>query len=547
MKRDDEPGVLDLMEEAAHLLRRAPASAWATYVAATVPFVLGLLYFWADMAHSPLAADHVEAAALGLALLYVVMRTGQARFCARLRTLVTGEDEAPASAGLRHLLKLALAQAVLAPLGLLALLVSALVVIPAGWVYAFHQHLITGADAGHTDLRDQARRALADARPWVRQNHAFIGLALVLRGAVYLNIVILLALLPMLAKMFTGAESDFTRSYGWILSTTFQAVCVALTYLATDPLVKAFYTLRTYYIGARATGADLRASLGLRALAVLVIGLALAPAIRAESAPAVGSAAVTPEQLNLAIDQVQQRPEFLWRMPREFLPRKPEQDKNFLERFFEGLGKSLKNMWRDFQASLQRFSDWWERQQRRWHHDDPAKKAREPVSVDWASALQALSWLVLGLLAAALGVLVYRTWKMRPPRAAAAAAVPQNVVPDLEDEGVLATQLPEEEWLGLAETLLREGDARKALRALFLATLALLARAELVAVKRWKSNREYAIELERQGRRRPEAPPLFGANTLLFERSWYGEHPATADAVREARENWGRLKAHVEA
>jgi hypothetical protein len=43
MKEQSKPA-LDLMEEAAHVLRNAPASALAGYAAGSVPFVLFFLY-----------------------------------------------------------------------------------------------------------------------------------------------------------------------------------------------------------------------------------------------------------------------------------------------------------------------------------------------------------------------------------------------------------------------------------------------------------------------------------------------------------------------
>ena len=47
------PGALDVLEEAVHLLRRAPAGTLAWYYGATLPFVLGGLFFWADLSHDP--------------------------------------------------------------------------------------------------------------------------------------------------------------------------------------------------------------------------------------------------------------------------------------------------------------------------------------------------------------------------------------------------------------------------------------------------------------------------------------------------------------
>ena len=49
-RRQHGPGALELIEQAVHLLRCAPAGfCWPTgYYFGSLPFVLGLLYFWAD-------------------------------------------------------------------------------------------------------------------------------------------------------------------------------------------------------------------------------------------------------------------------------------------------------------------------------------------------------------------------------------------------------------------------------------------------------------------------------------------------------------------
>ena len=64
--RQLDRGAIELIEEAVHLLRRAPLSVLAGYYAGSLPFVLALLYFWADMSRSPLAYDHLAGGAWGL-------------------------------------------------------------------------------------------------------------------------------------------------------------------------------------------------------------------------------------------------------------------------------------------------------------------------------------------------------------------------------------------------------------------------------------------------------------------------------------------------
>ena len=46
-----------IVEEAIHLLRSAPGSLLVSYYLGGVPFVLGLMYFWADMSRSANAGD----------------------------------------------------------------------------------------------------------------------------------------------------------------------------------------------------------------------------------------------------------------------------------------------------------------------------------------------------------------------------------------------------------------------------------------------------------------------------------------------------------
>src|SRR2546430_15301487 len=93
--RDQEPSAIELVEEAVHLVRRAPASALVVYYAGAVPFVLALLFFWAHTSwFRPLSAS-VAWSTLGLALLFAAMKTSQAEFCARLLACHLGRPSAP--------------------------------------------------------------------------------------------------------------------------------------------------------------------------------------------------------------------------------------------------------------------------------------------------------------------------------------------------------------------------------------------------------------------------------------------------------------------
>ena len=54
-------GAFELLEEAFHLLRLAPASTLAIYYLGSLPFILALLFFWSDMSRSAFAAQRLAA------------------------------------------------------------------------------------------------------------------------------------------------------------------------------------------------------------------------------------------------------------------------------------------------------------------------------------------------------------------------------------------------------------------------------------------------------------------------------------------------------
>src|SRR5690348_8414106 len=82
---------LDLVEEAMHLVREASATTLAVYYAGAIPFVLALLYFLADMSHSPFASPHLAEASLIVAVLFVGMKFAQSLFTRRLRAQLADE------------------------------------------------------------------------------------------------------------------------------------------------------------------------------------------------------------------------------------------------------------------------------------------------------------------------------------------------------------------------------------------------------------------------------------------------------------------------
>jgi len=309
---------IDLIEEAMHLLRTAPRGAFGWYYLGALPFALGLLYFWADMSRSAFAAEHCSEAALGVALLYVWMKFCQAIFATRLLDHVGHRAAQPLD--LRRLARIAMHQAAIQPSKLFVLPVAALITVPLGWTVAFYANVTALANEDTANqLFDKARR---QAALWPAQNHVVLSVWSLFALFVFVNTGIIVLLVPHLLKMFFGIETVFTLSMASMLNTTFLAVTAMLTYLSCDPILKAIYVLRCFYGESLRSGEDLRvqlrelsATINLQAAAAVMIAfllLASPGAARAQPASAPAAQKVQPAELDRAISETIDRPEFSW-------------------------------------------------------------------------------------------------------------------------------------------------------------------------------------------------------------------------------------------
>lgn len=532
------PGALDLIDEAALRLRLAPLGTLAVYYAGSLPFALALLYFWTDMGRNPDAARDAPGAALGMTALFLAMKTAQAVFTARLRAQFARQPDAPWT--LARVGRVALVQAILQPTGLFLLPLAAIITVPLGWAYAFYSNVTVLGD-GSPDATPRAVcvRAARHALRNPKGNHLALTIVSLFGLFAWINLAIATLGLPQLAKMFTGEENVFTLSGLHIFNSTFFAVTFALVYLALDPLVKTFYALRCFYADARTSGEDLTS--GLRALpavlttaACLLLALAAAPAARAAATAATPPPAargpanvdsVSTGALGRSVQDVLHRREFAWRSPRTALAPDPGQT-GPVGHFLDGVKAWIASAWHRVGDFFGKITDWlrrwWNARQDADREDGPGRGGLDPAT---------LRWLVYGLtalVAAALTGLLWQGWRARRGGILKGQPVPAGpaAMPDLADETVLASQLPEDEWRRLAQDLQARGERRLALRALYLSTLAGLGARGWLAVARHKSNRDYLRELHRRARDRAGVPEAFARNVGRFERVWYGPHPA---------------------
>lgn len=530
---------LDLIDAAVNLLRTAPAGALLSYYAGAVPCLLGLLYFWADMSRGAFARQHLPEASLGAAGLYIWMKCWQSVFASKLRAHLFLEPEAPWTLG--RVLRLLSLQAALQPTCLFLRPIAAQLLLPYVWTYAFYQNLSVFGDGTQTGFRAAISAAARQAGLWPRQAHAALACLLLFALFIWINILVLVAAGPSLIKTLFGIETVFSRGGCAILNSTFFMATLAITYLCFDPIRKAVFVVRCFHGASLQAGDDLRVELKtvrqrarpalLAALLLCCATPALAPA--AEAPPA----AVAPAQLNESLEQVLQRREFAWRLPREAPA--ANQEKGWLVSFFESVWKQLTAAVRKVARVIADVFDYL----RKIFQREPKgfdESGRGSGLLNWPVIAQVSLFALIAVMIVILAIFMVRRNRRR---GTVTFAQPIAAAPDLRHEDVTADQLPEEGWLQLARDLIGRGELRLALRASYLAGLAHLGSRELIQIARFKSNRDYDRELQRRARAQPDLLSAFGENLHAFERAWYGEHQVTRDSLGEFSANLDRIRA----
>ncbi|MBZ5601359.1 MAG: hypothetical protein LAO79_03550 [Acidobacteriia bacterium] len=494
--------VIDILEEAAALLRRAPMAALVAYLFGAAPFLIAFLFFLNDMTRSPFAAERLAPWSLGLALLFVWKNVWKARFSAGLYETLSPGSQRPAS-----LLRLIAIQAALQPLRLA-------VMLPVPGFAAFFRNAGIFLALGTPDPLRAARR---QAALWTRQNWAVVAIVALGSLVLFVNVLLTIAMLPQLARSFLGIEGELARLGGRIVNLSSAATAAAITWLIVDPFLEAVYVLRCYYGESIATGEDLLAAFK-RATAMVALAIACTGIARAQ---------VDSEQLDHSIDQVIHSREFTWRAPRV---ETQEPDSKFA------------GWLRAAQQSVARFFNWLGDIIRRLLEQAPKPEADGKEAAVSRRTMELLIGVALALVVAAGIVFFLR----RQTPVVAATPVTVAAAVNLADESVTADQLPESSWLQLADEWLAKGDARLALRALYLAGLNHLGGRGLVSITRWKSGLDYRVELERRARATPEVGREFARLTGIFEYGWYGVHGVDRAMVDSFASGLNAMRSYAE-
>ncbi|MFZ1983710.1 MAG: DUF4129 domain-containing protein [Desulfatitalea sp.] len=540
------PGALALTERAVHLLRQKGAAALVEYYIGTLPFILGLLFFWSDMSRNPYADSYCAPAAGGLALLFIWMKLWHVRYCRRLWSALN--DVAPEPWPWQRCGAAALRQAALQATGLVVLPVAALIVLPMAWAYAFYQNLSVLDGPETKTLKQLYQEALRQTMPWPGQNHLLLTILTVFGLLVLLNLAIGLMLLPYLFKWLLGVETAFTFSgLRAMTNTTFLTITSALTYLCIDPVIKAAYALRCFYGCSRITGDDLRTALKpfLKPLVLMLLYAAVAAASLAPL-PAIASADDSAQsgtdsyvrQLDETIEQMLQERRFAWRLPREQVDAPAEKETGWLAETLNWLVEKIEAAFDAVDRWLESLAEWLRRR-------FPDPEGRVSTGRDWRAIIRLIFYLTGILLLILLLISLRRWWIARQAVRRKPVSKTREPVVDINDESLTAGDLPRDRWLALAQELMGRGDFRQALRALYLALLAQLGDTGRVAIARYKSNHDYLNELTRRAHAEPELLERFAQCMTAFERAWYGMHPVAEAQLSRFISDQERIAALV--
>lgn len=533
-------GAVSLVEEAIGLVIRGGAAGLVRYYVGTIPLAFGLLFFWADMAHSAFAARRCLVYSLLVALAFIWSRYWQARYAQYLLSLRAGRT--PARTGAVQTIQMALQQAFIHSLGLVALPLAAASTVTFVWVQsALHSACVLGDGTGGS-VRKVLGRSWGVAAMAPGRKHLT---ALILAGAglvLYVNVLSGFVLVPVLLQRVLGLEGEAPLWQNALLSSTTMVGGLVIAYCALDPVAKAVGVLECYYCESRRSGDDLIAELralrrsrtGRRRLPRTLAALLMLALLSLIPAPARGEAVTppAPETLDRTIADVVQRPAYAWRLPRRESAEEEQRGP------VHHLASAVAELVRD---AIETVGGWFRAAGEWLGKVLPKRRARsDPGGAGigvWGAAVE---WLVYGLVLVVGVSAVFAAVKMYRGRFAEMqpeAAVGAVETPDARDERTPAEALPSDAWLSFASERMAAGDYRQAVRGVFLASLVSLSQAGLLTLGKNRTNRDYERQLAVRAAREPELPPVFSASRDTFERVWYGMH----DIDRDDTERYAEL------
>lgn len=511
-----DPGALEYIEEAVHVLRRAPVTLFLPYCIGTLPFLIAFLLFWNDMAYSGLARRTLPTAALSLTLLYLWMKCWQSVFTYHLHAFMSGTPAPGIS--FKQIKTLIQRQTFWHATAFIIMGPAILITIPLGRAVAFYQN-ITILDIRETTQSETfLERAIKQSKLWSGQATILVMLFFVFYLLVYMCWQTVIASIPLLGKILFGYESILGSSADSIFNSVTVPMALAFTVLSVDPIVKTTYFLRCYYGESRQNGEDLLVALHElrkrtgKAASILALIATLGtlffaphPTHAQEDVPLETVQPASSHELNDSIDRTLSKREYSWRFPRSDSSQWDLEEITWYTKLRDAM-----------EDAVEWFFDLFEFENER--------EEKEASDWDLQGALETVAYIALFCFIAIIAFFIVKVLRDRQSGPAYAEAAPvEEALPDLTDEEVTADSLSLSRWVLYAKELLAQGSYRLAMRAYFLAQLAHFSDQGLIKVHRFKSNRDYYRELARRSHSPENLLDIYNEEVQLFEGSWYGE------------------------
>ncbi|HPG30810.1 MAG TPA: hypothetical protein PKY81_05935 [bacterium] len=540
---------VELIEESFFILKKIPAFLIFIYYAGSVPFIIGLLFYWADMSRGAGAENNVLLLSGGLAVLFIWMKICQSIFCVSLGNLITGESVEIFK--LKKIGGIILATLILQTVSPVVLLFSLFFMFPFPWFYSFFQnlHFVNGKEL---KLKELIKISWKFAVYLPGQNSLFISIIFLFSFFVFLNFSAMFFMTPYLLQFFTGWRfPEFSPFF--ILNSTFLTIICGLTYLVIDPFVKIFYSLRCFYCESAESGLDLKiksvelfkknASLIIIPFLIILFlnvgdNIFASPVKKPPQEKIKSSEFDSNSKMLLdSIEATLAHPKYSWREPRG----KSSGNKNgmtyslgiSLKKFISYIKNPLKNLFKKLKKIFSTPKN---------HNDYYGDKS----FFEWIKSVKFIMLAIsvfFGLLIFTLTLKILRSNKKKKNEVSAADTSFDNIS---FSGNITADKLPSAEWLELARKYLDSGDLKLAMRAFFLAVLSSLNSKGLIVLRTYKTNFDYNRELKEKGNSFQNLFLAFSEASAYFDRIWYGDFEIADDKFNDYATNINNILENYE-
>ena len=576
---------LNLVEESLFTLRHSPFEITGLYYIGTLPFILGLLYFWTEMSSSYKAERILPDQSIIITILFIWMKFFQTLFMNKMLNKIKGISKETFS--IKRLLKILTHQTIIQSTGLIIMPLTMLILIPFGHVHAFYYNFSLLGNGKDENLKTSIFKSWEQTHVNPHQNWLLIWLSspwfltlttvliflilpvlsqyliefsniiallvfvifilfLILSPIgliLIINIAFLFYGIPVMLKILFNIDTVFTISNDSILNSTFMITIFAVAFLIMDPLIKTAYTIRCFYGYSIKTGSDLLVELKQQIKINKTIAFSVFILTSLLFSPSLSAKEIDSSELNSTIENVLNQPEYSWRMPKEKVVEVEQEEKGIIGSFLEAVFNFIKKVSKIIGKWLGKLIDWFnDNISSLFKNDNKIKKE----SNDWKTIVTVILIIFIVLVVLILLFLIYKMYK-KPKKEIKGVKAVAKIKPDLNDENIDASILPEDEWKKLAKKMIAEGKLKLAVRAMYLSGLSSLGKNGILSLNSFKSNLDYKYELLQRVKKSSELALIFNCNTLVFEMIWYGEHNVSNEILDEFSKNLERIKVCAQA